>query len=315
MSKDDDAPKDSTAPLAADPFNFIGIDHPSSTCVVCLVKLDSATRTREHVYPQWLQNHVGIEKKRLTLPDGRLTQYDQLLVPLCATCNNDDLSKLEDNMADLFRSGTISPKSVPTGVLYLWLFKIYALNQIFSLSQPGWSFDPDGTGSNGLDPDLVNVALRRLSQTRASLADATTEPPPGSLLMSRVTNEVTDALGPFDWYDNPILGAAMLRVHDVVFHVCFEDNDAVASAMRDASSYKNPFDAPMSLQEQYDYSAAFFTHSISVRRPRYLFIGDTELVPAGAVSWEPLDRKTWHEYWKGFQAVWATARGLLGEKS
>lgn len=298
-----------------DPFGFIGIDHPSSTCLVCLVKLDDATRTREHVYPRWLQEHAGIDKKHLTLPDGRLTQYDQLLVPLCATCNNVDLNKLEEEMTGLFQSGAISPKSVPTGAAYLWLFKIYALNQIFSLSQPGWSFDPDGTASNGLDPDLVNVALRRLSQIRASLADATTEPPPGSLLISRVTDEVTNAQGPFDWYDNPMLGAAMLRVNEIVFHVCFEDDDCVASAMRAASNYKSPFDAPMGLQEQYDYSAAFFTHAMSVRRPRYLFVGRTGLVPTGVLRWEPQDPVTWLEYWKGFQRVWATARGLLDEKS
>ncbi len=314
MSDDSTVGAEGQSGRAVDPFGFIGIDHPEKTCVVCLAELEYTNRTREHVYPQWLQAHVEISKKHLTLPDGRLTQYDQLLVPLCATCNHNELSKLEDQVANLTRQRILDSKH-SAGVLYLWLFKIFVLNQIFSLTQPGWSFEPGGTASNGLDPAIPNVGLRRLSQTRASWDAATASPPPGSLILSRVADDVVRAEGPFDWYDNPMLGAARLRIDDVVLHACFEDDSMVAAHLAEASSYDNPFDTPMTFQEHYDFSAAFFANAVSIRRPRFLFLGETGVVPAGAVHWAQQDRDTWHSYWQGFQKLWATARGLQEDDS
>jgi hypothetical protein len=63
-------------------------------CFYC-GKLLRGSRTREHVFPLWLQKRFALADQHLTLLNGTQIPYRHLTVPCCPTCNNVHLSKLE----------------------------------------------------------------------------------------------------------------------------------------------------------------------------------------------------------------------------
>jgi len=65
-------------------------------------------RTREHVFPRWLQERFGLANQHLTLLNGTLIPYRQLTVPCCQTCNNVYLSKLEKRVQTLLFDSSIA---------------------------------------------------------------------------------------------------------------------------------------------------------------------------------------------------------------
>lgn len=81
-------------------------------------------RTREHVFPQWLQRRFGLADQRLTLLNGSLIPYRQLTVPCCPTCNNVHLSKLERRVQKLLFETKIADARRDLRDIYLWASKI-----------------------------------------------------------------------------------------------------------------------------------------------------------------------------------------------
>jgi hypothetical protein len=83
-------------------------------CAFCERVLTTKTRTREHVWPQWLQNRLGLEKGSFEgihsgIPWGLVTVGTRtqsvgslVLGRICTTCNNGWMSQLETEVAPLF---------------------------------------------------------------------------------------------------------------------------------------------------------------------------------------------------------------------
>ena len=92
-------------------------------CFYCGVLL-RGNRTREHVFPRWLQERFGLADKHLTLLNGTTIPYRQLTVPCCATCNNVHLSKLEMRVRKLLFDSTITAARRDLKDIYIWTNKI-----------------------------------------------------------------------------------------------------------------------------------------------------------------------------------------------
>lgn len=80
-------------------------------CVFC----DKLANTREHVIPQWLQNHFNLQDQRFSLWNGTSMPYRQAIVPACKLCNSKHFSKLESKI----RNGDATGQEY-----YLWALKI-----------------------------------------------------------------------------------------------------------------------------------------------------------------------------------------------
>lgn len=85
-------------------------------CLFCNVELSASNRTKEHVFPRWLQQRYDIAKCELELLNGTAARYDQLLVPACRECNNIHAGQLEARIAE----GTASSQD-----MWLWMLKIH----------------------------------------------------------------------------------------------------------------------------------------------------------------------------------------------
>jgi hypothetical protein len=92
-------------------------------CFYC-GKLLRGSRTREHVFPLWLQKRFNLSDQHLTLLNGTLIPYRQLTVPCCPTCNNVHLSKLETRVQRLLFESPIAVARRDLKDIYIWANKI-----------------------------------------------------------------------------------------------------------------------------------------------------------------------------------------------
>lgn len=92
-------------------------------CFYC-GKLLRGEHTREHVFPQWLQKRFNLRDQHLTLLNGTLIPYRQLVVPCCPTCNNVHLSGLEKRVQKLLFDSSITLARRDLTDIYIWASKI-----------------------------------------------------------------------------------------------------------------------------------------------------------------------------------------------
>jgi hypothetical protein len=92
-------------------------------CFYCRTLL-RGNRTREHVFPLWLQKRFNLANQRLTLLNGSFIPYRSLTVPCCPTCNNVHLSKLEKRVQRLLFESSITVARSDLRDIYIWANKI-----------------------------------------------------------------------------------------------------------------------------------------------------------------------------------------------
>jgi hypothetical protein len=97
--------------------------NPGRVCIFCGVTLTKDNRSREHVIPDWLQIHLGMDDKQLQLATA--TTVDNKILKrrvqaasrfkegrICSVCNNGWMSKLETESMELLKlliEGRCSP--------------------------------------------------------------------------------------------------------------------------------------------------------------------------------------------------------------
>ncbi len=104
------------------PFDRFTIDN--NTCFLCGESLDG-TRTKEHVFPQWLLADYSLRHAKLTLLNGTPIKYNQLTIPCCSECNNNCLSSLEKKIKESVHSGYKAVSQLPKIEIFQWLGKIF----------------------------------------------------------------------------------------------------------------------------------------------------------------------------------------------
>src|SRR3989344_3114045 len=83
----------------------------AATCAFC----DNVADSKEHVIPQWLQQHYQLKDQRLGLWNGTSIMYSQAIIPACKYCNSERFGRLENKV----RQATATEQEY-----YLWALKI-----------------------------------------------------------------------------------------------------------------------------------------------------------------------------------------------
>jgi hypothetical protein len=105
------------------PFDIINRRiYSNNRCFYCgrLVR----AKSREHVFPRWLQKKFQIGNQRLTLLNGTTIPYSQLTVPCCTRCNNVHLSQLENRVKRLFFERPLPEARRHLDQIFIWATKI-----------------------------------------------------------------------------------------------------------------------------------------------------------------------------------------------
>lgn len=80
--------------------------------------------TEEHVFPQWLQKTYNLHNQFVVLKNGTKFKYGRLKVPCCPTCNNEDLSIIENNISKAIKEEDIEYLNENSDNTFIWLYKI-----------------------------------------------------------------------------------------------------------------------------------------------------------------------------------------------
>lgn len=103
--------------------NFSDLCVDDDSCFLCGSR--NGRLTQEHVFPKWLQHRYNLWNQTLGLLNETKIRYKNLLIPCCATCNSEDLSRLETVVSAAVSSGFQSTSDLDPHLLYLWAGKLY----------------------------------------------------------------------------------------------------------------------------------------------------------------------------------------------
>ena len=106
-------------------LNLLGQALDPSVCFLCAEEVSKYQRSREHVFPRWMQQEFDLWDARMTLLNGTTLPYRQLTVTACRRCNNEVLSSLESEVARAFLAGPDAVRALDEERLFLWLGKFY----------------------------------------------------------------------------------------------------------------------------------------------------------------------------------------------
>lgn len=116
-----DATTEDGTPWWANPSHLERLD--DSHCFLCGSPVSGETKTREHVFPDWLLNRYNLHNRTITLLNGTHIPYRNLTIPCCDTCNKELLSRIENQVA----RATLDPKDflqLDEKLVFQWLSKI-----------------------------------------------------------------------------------------------------------------------------------------------------------------------------------------------
>jgi hypothetical protein len=75
-----------------------------STCFLCGEHL-AKHNSDEHIFSKWIQTKYDLWNKQMELLNGSLIPYRQMKIPCCKQCNNEHLSKVENEITALVNGG------------------------------------------------------------------------------------------------------------------------------------------------------------------------------------------------------------------
>ncbi len=104
-------------------MSFSNLQTDDRHCFLC--GADTPKITQEHVFPKWLQNRYNLWNQKIGLLNRTLIRYRELLIPCCSTCNNEDLSSLESQIAIAVQGGYGACTVLDKRLLYLWVGQLF----------------------------------------------------------------------------------------------------------------------------------------------------------------------------------------------
>lgn len=106
------------------PWEGQGLD--DDQCFVCGLLLTPDTKTREDVFPRWLQRDLTTRKRhpKIVLPNATTIGLGKILIPACSDCNGSHLSKIESEVFAAFKLGPTYVDALPERTVRTWLAKI-----------------------------------------------------------------------------------------------------------------------------------------------------------------------------------------------
>jgi hypothetical protein len=149
---------------------------------ICIFCNDSANITREHILPRWVFDNDSKAFFQTTI-NGLGHNYTQAVLPACATCNNNHLSKVEKEILRIFSSNCLPDKffeGFELNNIICWMELLDFKFQVFSLitrfkvlrGKGEISFLSDYSLSV-LDPNIEYSPTKAMSNLRKSLSRMT----------------------------------------------------------------------------------------------------------------------------------------------
>lgn len=90
-------------------------------CFLCGIDLDRNNTSREHVFPKWILNEFDLWNTKIRLLNQTYFNYRSATIPCCKKCNNEYLSKLEEEISNGINKGfDFFSKNIALPAIYKW---------------------------------------------------------------------------------------------------------------------------------------------------------------------------------------------------
>ena len=202
---------------------FNTTDFDGSHCFLCCEPLSDNNRSDEHIFPKWLQRKHNLWNERLTLLNGTLIPYRNLLIPCCSNCNNGPLSELEKRVQSALSKRPHEISDQDQIWIYLWAGKI-----LFCIlaKERGLLVDRSAPASG---PIIPRSELDRLKAIHCHLQAVRFRHEfggpnckvPGSIVVLEAKDAPEAQLG-FDFGDDYLAFSLFLRTGDRVIYANFD---------------------------------------------------------------------------------------------
>lgn len=195
-------------------------------CFLCGALLGEEEKTREHVFPGWLQHRHNLWGQTLTLLNRTQIPYSKLTIPCCTPCNTRHLSVIENRLRTAVEGGYAEAVKLDPLVVYQWMGKIF-----YGVLRKELSLLHDRRDKDG--PTIVPKSILEGFSTLHLFLQSIRQPfefPHGApfsvLIVNLHQNEVH---GDFNFRDSLQMMIASLRSKDVGFIVALQDAGLISS--------------------------------------------------------------------------------------
>jgi hypothetical protein len=189
-------------------------------CFLCGALLQEEEKTREHVFPGWLQHRHNLWGQTLTLINGTQIPYSKLTIPCCTPCNTGHLSSVESRIRTAVEGGYAEAVKLDPLIIYQWIGKLF-----YGILRKELSLLHDRRDKTG--PTIIpRSILERFSSLHLFLQSIRQpfEFPMGVPYSALVVNlHQEKGYSDFDFRDNLQHMTASLRTKDVGFIVTLQD--------------------------------------------------------------------------------------------
>jgi hypothetical protein len=194
-------------------------------CFLCGAVLETG-KTREHVFPGWLQHRHNLWDEELTLLNGTHIRYAQLTIPCCKACNSGPLSAMENRVRTATEAGYAEAVKLEPLIIYQWLGKIF-----YGILRKELSLLHDRRIKDG--PTIVPASILEGFSTLHLFLQSIRQPyefPDGEPFSALVVNLHPNARhGEYNFRDSLQLMTVSLRTKEVGFIVALQDAGLIAA--------------------------------------------------------------------------------------
>lgn len=239
--------------------NFKEETFNDDSCFLCGKECDS--KTAEHIFPKWLQHKYELWNQRLTITNDTAIPYRNLTVPCCKKCNNEDLSRMEENFQVLLDRSFENLSINDEQVIFQWTAKIlYAtrykeLSLLFDRKQPN-------LGSILTPSELEKYSSLHLFLQSIRFKTHFNSPKPWSLFIFKCKDDKF-------FYHNNIEGLCVsMKFGKVAITIIFEDNNVIENFM---SGFKKLKNYPINFAQYLEINCnLFYSAVIKDNVPKYI---------------------------------------------
>lgn len=201
-------------------FNpFDQMSFTNDRCFLCGELLTDTNRTKEHVYPKWLQNKFNIWNDSLILLNRTPIKYKDLIIPCCKKCNEIMSAKIEKPVQHFVDGGYDAFIECNKDIVFQWLIKI-SYGILFK--ELSLKFDRSNPNSEPIyDPNDMKERKMQYTFLKSIINGTTFHNKPYSIFVFKVK---TDGSHYWSW-ENPFIHTFCMQMNDIGIVACLMDNN------------------------------------------------------------------------------------------
>ncbi len=284
-------------------FNpFDKMTFTNDRCFLCGEILTDDNRTKEHVYPKWLQNKFNLWNDSLVLLNRTQIRYKDLTIPCCKKCNEIMSSKIEKPIQQFVDGGYDIFVKSNKDLVFQWLTKISYGVLFKELSLKLDRSDPNSESIYA--PEDMKERKMQYTFLKTIINETTFHNKPYSVLIFKVKNN-SDRY----WaWENPFIHTFCMQMNDIGIVACLMDNNL-------NEQFFLQYEKQSNLLEQHVHPAQFleicamvvYKASLLYKRPFYITNYDEHGNPDDIISFgmsgELFDGWNQEEYGNLFSAL------------